>query len=61
MSWAEFFAMGGYGVYVWSAYGFAALVLIVNVLIPLRRGAAVIRILRQLSRADLKRENETAS
>lgn len=61
MSWSEFFAMGGYGVYVWSAYGFAALVLVVNVLIPLRRGAAVIRILRQLPRADLKRENETAS
>jgi heme exporter protein D len=26
---AEFFAMGGYAVYVWTAYGFAALVLLV--------------------------------
>ena len=25
----EFFAMGGYAAYVWTAYGFAALVLIV--------------------------------
>ena len=25
---AEFFAMGGYGGYVWSAFGFAALVLL---------------------------------
>ena len=25
----EFFAMGGYAVYVWTAYGFAALVLLV--------------------------------
>ena len=25
----EFFAMGGYAVYVWTAYGFAVLVLIV--------------------------------
>jgi heme exporter protein D len=49
MNWSEFWAMGGYGLYVWSAYGFAALVLVMNVIIPLRRRAVVMRILRRLS------------
>jgi heme exporter protein D len=52
MSWSEFFSMGGYGVYVWSAYGFAAIVLVGNVLVPLRRRGAVMRRLRQLTRAE---------
>lgn len=52
MSWAEFFAMGGYGLYVWSAYGFAAIVLVINVVAPLRRRSVVMRILRQLSRVE---------
>jgi heme exporter protein D len=34
----EFFAMGGYAAYVWPAYGFAALVLIV-LLVQSWRGA----------------------
>jgi len=51
MSWSEFWAMGGYGLYVWSAYGFAGLVLVINVIIPLRRRAVVLRILRRLSQA----------
>ncbi|MFL6711926.1 MAG: heme exporter protein CcmD [Sulfurifustis sp.] len=37
MSWAEFFAMGNYAFYVWTAYGLAAFVLIVNLVAPLRR------------------------
>ena len=52
MSWSEFFAMGGYGLYVWSAYGFAALMLIVNVAIPLRRRTVVMRMLRRLLQAE---------
>ena len=28
MNWTQFFAMGGYGFYVWSSYGLAALILI---------------------------------
>lgn len=51
MSWSEFWAMGGYGLYVWSAYGFAALVLVLNVIVPLRRRTTVMRILRRLSQA----------
>ena len=38
----EFFAMGGYGFYVWGAYGVAALAIVVEVLaLRARRAAAL--------------------
>ncbi len=40
---AEFFAMGGYGFYVWTAYAVAAIVLIINALIPSRRERALLK------------------
>lgn len=43
----EFLTMGGYGAYVWPAYGLAAIVVLVNVLLPLKR-------LRRLQ-ADIRR------
>ncbi len=48
MSWSEFISMGGYGVYIWSAYGFAIVILAINVIIPMRRQSVVLRALRQL-------------
>ena len=33
----EFFHMGGYAFYVWSAYGVAFIVLLANVIVPLLR------------------------
>jgi|HubBroStandDraft_5_1064220.scaffolds.fasta_scaffold118385_2 heme exporter protein D len=36
-SWGEFLNMGGYAMYVWPAYGIAALVLLVNAVLPGRR------------------------
>ncbi len=47
MSWSEFMSMGGYGIYVWSAYGFAIVILVINVIIPMRRRSVVLRALRQ--------------
>jgi len=35
-SFADFFAMGHHGAYVWSAYGICLVVLVLNVLLPLR-------------------------
>lgn len=29
---ADFFSMGGYGIYVWGSYGFAALILVFNLI-----------------------------
>lgn len=40
MNWgsaAEFFAMGGYGLYVWGSYGVAAACLAVEPLLAIRR------------------------
>ena len=47
MSLAEFLTMGGYGVYVWSSYGLAAVVLIANIVISVQR--------HRLQRARLRR------
>ena len=34
MSLQEFFAMGGYAFYVWTAYGITLAVLVANIMIP---------------------------
>ena len=47
MNWSEFFAMGGYGLYVWGSYGTAALVLVFNVLAACRRVKSVRRELEE--------------
>ncbi len=49
MNWRAFFAMGGYAVYVWSAYGFAALVLAWNLVSAIRKRKLAIRRLRELA------------
>lgn len=46
MNWSEFLAMGGYAGFVWSAYGFAAVVLLANILAAARRKKSVLRRLR---------------
>lgn len=46
MNWSEFFAMGGYAGFVWGAYGFAAVVLLANILAAARRKKSVLRMLR---------------
>jgi len=37
----HFFAMGGYGSYVWSAYGVAAVILLANIIAPLKKWRAL--------------------
>ncbi len=56
---AEFLHMGGYGAYVWSAYGIAALVLIVNAVLPGRAERAALRRLARLPGGGSR--NESAS
>ena len=48
MSWAEFWAMGGYGFYVWGSYGVVAAALTVEVLQLRGRRRALLRRLRQM-------------
>ena len=46
----EFVAMGGYARYVWGSYGLFAIVMVVNVVVPLRRARRIrARIERELS------------
>jgi heme exporter protein D len=51
MNWTDFLAMGGYGFYVWSAYAFAALILAVNVVLPLQQKQTLLKILRESLRS----------
>lgn len=44
---SEFFAMGGYALYVWSSFGICALVLILEPLLVRARFRAIVRRLRQ--------------
>ena len=37
MSLGEFFHMGGYAFYVWTSYGIAFLVLLANIIAPVRQ------------------------
>ena len=39
MNWSEFFAMGGYATYVWASYGLMGIILILNLVLPLRKKA----------------------
>ena len=46
---AEFINMGGYGAYVWSAYGIALVAMVLTIVIPLRQHHALRkRLARQL-------------
>ena len=44
---SEFFAMGGYALYVWSSFGACALVLLLEPIVIRIRNNAVIRRLKQ--------------
>jgi heme exporter protein D len=44
---SEFFAMGGYALYVWSSFGMCALVLLLEPLVIRARNKLVLRRLKQ--------------
>lgn len=55
MNWgspAEFFAMGGYGLYVWGSFGVCALLMIVEPILASRRRKDILRSLRRESLAE---------
>ena len=50
-SWSEFLHMGGYATFVWSSYGLALLLVVVNVVSPLlERKRIIARIKRAIKR-----------
>ena len=55
MQWnsvGEFFAMGGYGLYVWGSFGVTAVALLIEPLLLRKRQSDVVNILRRERRAD---------
>jgi heme exporter protein D len=55
MSWnspAEFFAMGGYALYVWGSFGACAVALIMEPILVKKRQSDVLRSLRRATLAD---------
>lgn len=46
MNWTAFWNMGGFAFYVWTSYALAAVVLGLNVILPLMRRRSVVRDLR---------------
>jgi len=42
-SFDEFLAMGGYGFYVWTSYGIAFVVLLLNVVLPMMQRKQFLR------------------
>jgi heme exporter protein D len=48
----EFFAMGGYAVYVWPSFALALIILVANIVAPMQqRKRALTNIARKLRRA----------
>lgn len=55
MNWespAAFFAMGGYGFYVWGSFGVCALLMLVEPILARKRHKQALRSLRRESLAD---------
>ncbi|MEN8167986.1 MAG: heme exporter protein CcmD [Pseudomonadota bacterium] len=49
---SEFFAMGGYGAYIWPSYALAFIILVANIVAPmLQRKKTVTDIARKIRRA----------
>lgn len=50
MNWgstAEFFAMGGYGLYVWGSFGVCALIMVAEPILARKRQKDILRTLRR--------------
>ena len=54
-SWSEFFDMGGYAFFVWTSYGIALLVVVLNIVMPvLHRKKVINRVRRAIRREQLQ-------
>ncbi|MBA1148116.1 heme exporter protein CcmD [Ectothiorhodospiraceae bacterium WFHF3C12] len=55
MSLTEFLAMGGYGAYVWSAYGITVAVLAWQLILPVVQRRQIVRQIRRRKRQEARR------
>jgi len=52
MSWSEFFAMNGYGFYVWGSYGVAFAIFAIEIVTVRHRRKLALRQLRLLNESE---------
>jgi heme exporter protein D len=57
----DFLSMGGYAFYVWSAYLFCAVVLGVNLILPLRDRKRVLKLLKARMQRDDAQSGQTGA
>jgi heme exporter protein D len=60
-SWSDFFAMGGYGFYVWGSYVLALVFVVGEVWLLRHRGRTLLRRLSLIQRLSAGEKDETAS
>lgn len=58
-SWSEFFAMGGYAAYVWSSYALTAVVLVANIVLPLRQRRQIISRVKRAVRRERQAQQQS--
>ncbi len=59
-NWSEFFHMGGYAVFVWTSYGLALLMVVVNIVSPMiERKRVIARVKRAIKREALREQNKS--
>ena len=56
MSLNEFFHMGGYGFYVWTSYGIALVVLLANIIAPLRQRRKILKNIARTAKRRARRD-----
>jgi len=59
-SWSEFWAMNGYGFYVWGSYGVTAVLMIAEVILVIRRRGATLEQLARAARMEKGQRNESS-
>ena len=52
MNWGEFFAMGGYALYVWGSYGMVLFIFIVEIMLVRHRRTNALEQLRLMRSAE---------
>ena len=59
-SWSDFWAMGGYGFFVWGSYGVTAALMIAEVILVMRRRRATLEQLARAARMEKGQRNESS-
>ena len=56
MNLNEFFHMGGYGFYVWTSYGISLIILLANIVAPLRQRRKLLNDIARTARRRARRD-----